>query len=147
MASRKATKKPVEPPADPLSPFLGPLLLRARQKAEMKQEVVASKAGMSDATLRKIENGLFSPQNEQLVAICKAVGLNHDVVLLEAATSLSQTLLERLGRDPDLDLHGLREKMIAAVKARHQSELEEIEAKLSWGRLLYLKTKRFVDRE
>jgi transcriptional regulator with XRE-family HTH domain len=147
MASRKATKKPVEPPADPLSPFLGPLLLRARQKAEMKQEVVASKAGMSDATLRKIENGLFSPQNEQLEAICKTVGLNQDVVLLEAATSLAQTLLERLGRDPDLDLHGLREKMIAIAKARHQLELEALETQLSWGSLLYLKAKEFVGRE
>jgi hypothetical protein len=37
--------------------------------------------------------------------------------------------------------------MIAAVKTRHQSELEEIEAGLSWGSLLYLKTKKFVDRE
>jgi transcriptional regulator with XRE-family HTH domain len=147
MASRKATKKPVEPPADPLSPFLGPLLLRARQKAEMKQEAVASKAGMSDATLRKIENGLFSPQSGQLEVICKTVGLNHDVVLLEAATSLAQALLERLGRDPDLDLHGLREKKIALAKLRHQSELEELEVDLSWGSLLYLKTKKFVDRE
>jgi hypothetical protein len=37
--------------------------------------------------------------------------------------------------------------MIAAVKVRHQSELEEMEAKLFWGSLLYLKTKKFVDRE
>jgi transcriptional regulator with XRE-family HTH domain len=147
MASRKETKKLVEPPADPLSPFLGPLLLRARQKAGMKQEVVASKAGMSDATLRKIENGLFSPQNEQLESICKALGSNHDVMLLEASTSLAQTLLERLGRDPDLELHGLREKRIATLKARHQLELEEIEDEFSWESLAYLKTKKFVDRE
>jgi transcriptional regulator with XRE-family HTH domain len=147
MASRNETKKPVEPSADPLSPYLGPVLLRARQKADMKQEVVASKAGMSDATLRKIENGSYSPQNEQLELICKALGLNHDMVLLEASTSLAQSLLERLGRDPSLDLHGLREKRISIVKARHQLELEEVEAEFSQDSLLYLQTKKFVNRE
>jgi len=147
MAPRNETKKPVEPPADPLSPFLGPLLLRARQRADMKQEVVAAKAGMSDATLRKIENGSYSPQNEQLESICKALGLNHDIVLLEASTSLAQSLLERLGRDQNLDLHGLREKRIAIVKARHQLELEEVEAEFSQDSLMYLKTKKFVNKE
>jgi hypothetical protein len=45
-----------------------------------------------------------------------------------------------------LELHGLREKRIATLKARHQLELEEIEDEFSWHSLQYLKTKKFVDR-
>jgi transcriptional regulator with XRE-family HTH domain len=147
MASHNAPKKPVESSADPLSPYLGPLLLRARQAAGMKQAVVAVKAGLSDASLRKYESGKGSLYKHQIDSICKVLGVNSDLVLLEASTALRCALLERLGRDPELPLYDLQEKRKAALTARHEAERKELEADLDWDNSLYLKQKKFVDRE
>lgn len=147
MASRNDAKKPAEPAADPLSPYLGPLLLRARQAAGMKQEVVAAKAGLSDATLRKYENGKGSLYKQDIESLCQILGLNSDVVLLEASTAMRGDLLERLGRSPELPLNDLQEERRAALKARQDAERKELEAELRWNGLLYFKQKKFLDRD
>jgi transcriptional regulator with XRE-family HTH domain len=121
--------------------------LRARQAAGMKQEVVAKKAGLSDASLRKIENGLGPLHNNYIELICKSLGLNYDAVLLEAITNLRCALLERLGRDPESPLYDLQEKRKAALTARHEAERKQLEADLEWDNSLYLKRKMFVNRE
>ena len=147
MASQHEPKKPVEPSADPLSPYLGPLLLRARQAAGMKQEVVAAKAGLSDATLRKYENGKGSLYIKDIEAICKILGLNADVVLLEASTTMRGDLLSKLGKNPELPLQDLQEERRAALRARQDAERKELEAELRWNGLLYFKQKKFLDRD
>jgi transcriptional regulator with XRE-family HTH domain len=144
---RKKPEKPAEPAADPLSPFLGPLLLRARQAVDMKQEIVAEKVKLSDATLRKIEKGQASVPIPLLESICKVLGVNPDVLVLEASTAMRCDLLGRLGRDPELPLYDLQEKRRVALKARHEAELKELEADLSWDSVLYIKQKKFVNRE
>jgi transcriptional regulator with XRE-family HTH domain len=145
MASRRAPKKQVEP--SPLSPYLGPLLLRAREAAGMKQDVVAKKAGTSDTTLRKIEHGKIPVEIPRFESICKALGVNSDVILLEASTAMRCDLLEKLGRDPELPLHDLHERRRAALKARHEAELKQLEAQLDCESLSYLKQKKFMNRE
>ena len=141
MAPRKESKKPLEPPVDPLSPFVGPLLLHAREVAGLKQEVVARKAGISDTTLRRIENGVGPLRNDYLMDICKVLGLNPDLVLLEALTPLWLAVAEKLARDPMGPVPFLREKVMAAVDARHQAERKEIDAKLFWDSFLFFKMK------
>jgi transcriptional regulator with XRE-family HTH domain len=113
----------------------------------MKQAVVAVKAGLSDASLRKYESGKGSLYKHQIDSICKVLGVNADLILLEASTSLRCALLARLGRDPALPLYDLQEKRNAALTARHEAERKELEAELDWDNSLYLKQKKFVDRE
>jgi hypothetical protein len=69
------------------------------------------------------------------------------VTVLEASTSLRYSLLEKLGRDPELSIYDEQEKIRAAARTRHEAELKELEARLSWERFTYLKDKKFVDRE
>jgi len=113
----------------------------------MKQEVVARKAGLSDATLRKIETGLGPLNNGDIESICKALELNSDAAVLEASTALRYSLLEKLGRDPELSIYDQQDKIRDAARTRHEAELKELEAKLSWERFLYLKQRKFVNRE
>jgi transcriptional regulator with XRE-family HTH domain len=137
-------EKPAEPPVDPLSPFVGKLLTQAREKAGMKQEVVAGKAGMSDTTLRKVEDGLGPLRNKYLDAICPVLGLDRDVVLLEAAGFLWVSLLEKLALDPEGPIPQLRERLLEAVDARHQAERQEIDVKLLWDSALFFKKKFLI---
>jgi transcriptional regulator with XRE-family HTH domain len=146
MTPRGKREKPVEPPVDPLSPFVGPLLLHAREAAPLKQETVAKKAGISDTTLRRIENGVGPLSNDYLRAICGALKLNPDLVLLEATIGLWESLLKRLAQDPQGPIPLLRSQVLEAVDARHEAERRETDAKLLWDSLLFYKT-QFINPE
>jgi transcriptional regulator with XRE-family HTH domain len=131
----------MEPPVDPLSPFVGPLLLEAREAADVKQETVANKAGISDTTLRRIENGVGPLSNDYLQKICKALKLNPDLILLEGTIALWLSLLQKLARDPEGPIPFLREKILDAVDERQRAERKEIDARLLWDSLLFFKDK------
>lgn len=125
------------PKDDPFSPLVGKILRCAREKNDMKQEVVAKKAGMSDKTLRWIEQGKLRVSRKDLAAICPLVKLDPDKVLLEAAAAMWDLQLEKLARDPGERIARSREKLLEAVRARHRAEHEEIEAKLLWDSALF----------
>lgn len=133
-----------EPMDDPFSPLVGKILRRARKKNDMKQEVVAKKAGMSDTTLRWIEQGKLRVSHENLDAICPLLKLDRDVVLLEAAIALSDLQIKKLARDPGERIARSREKVLEAVRARHRAEHEEIEAKLLWDSALFFEAQLVV---
>jgi transcriptional regulator with XRE-family HTH domain len=140
--------KPAEPKAkvitDPLSPFVGEVLLHTRKKIGMKQKVAAKNAGMSDATLRKIEDGELPVSYEYLDKICPVLKVERDEILLEAGIRFCLSLIKTLGRNPNVLVSKLREEILENVDARHQAERRQIDAQLHWNSLLFFKGKFFI---
>jgi transcriptional regulator with XRE-family HTH domain len=122
---------------DFLAPFLGPLLLRARRAAGMKQEALARKIDINDATLRRIENGMGPVRPKNVRAICRALGTDYQELVTEALFMYWKSLSSR----ESSPLKILRARLLAQVEAYQKTQRELIEAYLDFESFVHFKTK------
>ena len=107
----------------------------------MKQEVAAEKLGISDATLRKVEEGEGSLYLKYLYAICQLLKLSPDMVLYRASGPMWVSLLKKVAQDLNAPpVPPFRKTMLDALDARQQAERKELEAKLLWESALLFNT-------
>jgi transcriptional regulator with XRE-family HTH domain len=98
---------------DILGPSLGKILLRARRARMIKQEDLARKVGINDATLRRIEAGQGA-RPAYVKSLCEALDLSYEDVVTEALFDLWRGFhsTERAGRMPlQMLREGLFEKL------------------------------------
>ena len=67
------------------------MLREARRAAGLSQEELAQRVGASPKTVERLESGTSAPPRRRLLAICRALGLDHDS---------TDTLLRAAGLDP-----------------------------------------------
>jgi transcriptional regulator with XRE-family HTH domain len=142
------SKKSVDPvppasedPEDFLAPILGPLLWKARKSVGMKQEILAEKIGVNDATLRRIESGQGSMRPRYVRAICKALGLDYEETVTEALFTFWNSLGSSAAEKGERPLQLLREKILARVDAHQKTERELVEAYLDFESFVHFKAK------
>lgn len=85
----------------------GQLVREARRRAGMTQRQLASRAGVSQPTIARIESGEVSPSLERIVELVRASGFDldiHVVPLDEDAFALAE---QNLARTPDERLDAL----------------------------------------
>lgn len=128
-------------PEDFLAPVLGPLLLGARKANGMKQEVLAEKIGVNDATLRRIETGQGSMRPRYVRAICEALGLDYGEVVTEALFTFWNRFRSSDTAPGSRPIQFLRERILARVDAHQKTERELVEAYLDFESFVHFKTK------
>lgn len=139
--SHTATIPAAKDPEDFLSPVLGPLLLRARKSAGMKQDALAEKIGVNDATLRRIEGGRGPLQPRYVRAICQALGADYEEILTEALFTFWNDLRHSGAPQGARPLELLREKILLRVDAHQKTERDLVEAYLDFETFVHFKTK------
>jgi transcriptional regulator with XRE-family HTH domain len=122
---------------DYLAPFLGPLLLRARRAAGIKQEVLARKIDINDATLRRIETGQGPVRPKNVRAICRALGADYQEIVTEALFTYWKSLTSR----ESSPLRILRARLLTHLEAHQKTQRELIEAYLDFESFVHFKTK------
>jgi transcriptional regulator with XRE-family HTH domain len=127
-------------PEDFLSPALGPLLLKARKATGMKQEVLAKKIGLNDATLRRIETGQGSMRPRYVRAICEALGVDYEEIVTEALFTFWNGF-RGAGAQGERPLQILRERILTRVEAHQKTQRDLIEAYLDFESYVHFKTK------
>jgi transcriptional regulator with XRE-family HTH domain len=129
-------------PEDFLAPVLGPLLLDARKKANgMKQETLAKKIGVNDATLRRIESGQGPLRPKYVRAICDALGLDYGELVTEALFTFWNNFRTSGSGPGERPVQFLRERILARVDAHQKTERELVEAYLDFESFVHFKTR------
>jgi len=67
--------------------MLGETLRQARLKAQLTQEALAVKAGLSREYVSKIESGHQSPTVETLLKLCQAIGVRASDIIRAVESS------------------------------------------------------------
>ena len=128
-------------PEDFLAPVLGPLLLSARKANGMKQEILAEKIGVNDATLRRIETGQGSMRPRYVRAICEALGLDYGELVTEALFTFWNRFRSSDTAPGSRPIQFLRERILARVDAHQKTERDLVEAYLDFESFVHFKTK------
>lgn len=126
---------------DFLAPVLGPLLLAARKAYGMKQETLAKKIGVNDATLRRIESGQGSMRPRYVRAICAALGLDYGELVTEALFTFWNQFRTAGTAPGERPIQFLRERILARVDAHQKTERDLVEAYLDFESFVHFKTK------
>jgi transcriptional regulator with XRE-family HTH domain len=128
-------------PEDFLAPVLGRLLLTARKSNGMKQETLAKKIGVNDATLRRIESGQGSMRPRYVRAICTALGLDYSELVTEALFTFWNNFRATGSAPGTRPVQFLRERILARVDAHQKTERDLVEAYLDFESFVHFKTK------
>lgn len=107
----------------------------------MKQDVLAKKIGVNDATLRRIEAGQGPLRPRYVRAICQTLGADYEEILTEALFTFWNDLRRSDSAQGARPLELLREKILLRVEAHHKTERDLVEAYLDFESFVHFKAK------
>jgi transcriptional regulator with XRE-family HTH domain len=102
-----------------LAPFLGKILLGKRKEKNFKQEELAKKIEINDATVRRIETGQGGSE-DNIRKICGFLGLSYEEVVIEALFDLFRARLSE-GSEQTL-VRKLRDDLSEKIDAYQRSQ-------------------------
>jgi len=123
---------------DILGPSLGKILLRARRARTIKQEELARKVGINDATLRRIEAGQGA-RPAYIRSICEALGLSYEEVVTEALFDLWRGFHKSKKRAEQAPLQVFRDSLFEKFDAYQESQRALFEAYFEFESFVHFK--------
>lgn len=85
----------------------GQYVLEARRRAHLTQRQLASRAGMSQSEIARIESGVVAPSFERLVTLVRECGFDLSVRLVPLDEDAFTLAEQNLARSPDERLDAL----------------------------------------
>ncbi|HEX3526363.1 MAG TPA: helix-turn-helix transcriptional regulator [Thermoanaerobaculia bacterium] len=125
---------------DILGPSLGKILLRARRARTIKQEELARKVGINDATLRRIEAGQGA-RPVYVRSICEALGLSYEEVVTEALFDLWRGFHQSTEGAGQAPLQRFRDSLFEKFAAYQESQRALFEAYFEFESFVHFKMK------